>query len=78
MTFKGCCQTKTDRSRKSGFTPKSSPELTLFGHGGGSVPSEPERVMADVDTALVEQIFDVPQREWETDMHHHRGTNDLW
>jgi hypothetical protein len=38
---------------------------------------EPDRLVADLDAALVEQILNVPQREWEADVHHHRQANDL-
>ena len=41
------------------------------------VPPESHCLMRDVDTALVEQIFYVPQLEWEADVHHHRQADDL-
>ncbi len=34
--------------------------------------------MAHVDTSLVQQIFDIPKRERETDVQHHRKADDLW
>ncbi len=33
--------------------------------------------MADIDPALVQQIFDTPKRERETDVQHHRKADDL-
>ncbi len=33
--------------------------------------------MADVDTTLVKEIFDIPQRKWKPDVQHHRKTDDL-
>ncbi len=33
--------------------------------------------MADFDPALVQQIFDIPQRKWKPDVQHHRKTDDL-
>jgi hypothetical protein len=33
--------------------------------------------MADVDAALVEQVFDVSKRQPEPDIHHHRQADDL-
>ncbi len=34
---KECCQTKTDRSGKTGSDPRSRDELTPFDQGGGAV-----------------------------------------
>ena len=34
--------------------------------------------MTDIYPALVEQIFHIAERKWETDIHHHRETNDFW
>ena len=33
--------------------------------------------MADVDTALVQKIFDIPQQERKSHALHHRNANDL-
>ena len=41
------------------------------------VPPEPDRFMADIDPAFVEKILDIPQREWEPNVHHHRQADDL-
>ncbi|CUH36847.1 hypothetical protein JSE7799_01243 [Jannaschia seosinensis] len=41
------------------------------------MPPEAHRLVADVDAALVQQILDVPQRQRETDVHHHRQSDDL-
>ncbi len=41
------------------------------------VPPEPHRLMRDVDAALMQQVFDVPQRKRVAEVHHHRQANDL-
>jgi len=33
--------------------------------------------MADVDTTLVEEIFDIAKRKWEPDIHHYGETDNL-
>ncbi len=33
--------------------------------------------MADIDTSLVKEIFDIPQRKWKPDVQHHRKTDNL-
>jgi hypothetical protein len=33
--------------------------------------------MRDVNAALVQQVLDVPQRQWVPDVHHHRQANYL-
>ncbi len=33
--------------------------------------------MAHVDASLVQQIFDIPKQEWETDVQHHRKADDF-
>ncbi len=33
--------------------------------------------MADIDPALMQQIFDIPKREWKSDVQHHRKADDL-
>ncbi len=33
--------------------------------------------MTHVDASLVQQIFDIPKRERETDIQHHRKADDL-
>ena len=42
-----------------------------------SVPPEPNSFMADLDTALMQQIFYVPKRKWKPDVQHHCQTNDF-
>jgi hypothetical protein len=39
-------------------------------------PPEEHRPMRDIDAACVEQIFDVPKRERELDINHHRKAED--
>ena len=36
------------------------------------------RLMADIDTALGQQIFNLPQRQREPNTHHHCEAADLW
>ena len=33
--------------------------------------------MADIDPTLVQQIFNIPKRKWESDIHHHRQADDF-
>jgi hypothetical protein len=46
-------------------------------HRPEPVPPHTNRLVANVDAALMEQILDLPQRQRETDVHHHRKPNDL-
>ena len=46
-------------------------------HRTEAVPPEPNRLMRDVDAALVEQVFNIPQRQRKTDIHHHREADDF-
>jgi hypothetical protein len=46
-------------------------------HRAKPVPSESDSFVADVDTALVEQILDVPQRKREPHIEHHCKADDL-
>jgi hypothetical protein len=38
----------------------------------------PDRFVADIDPALMKQVLDVPQRQREADIHHHRELDNLW
>ena len=38
---------------------------------------KPHRLVADVDTTLVEQILDIPERQWEPHIEHHCEADDL-
>src|SRR5665811_1942529 len=38
---------------------------------------QPDRLMADVNAALMEEVFDVSKRQREADIHHHGQSNDL-
>src|SRR5690606_18312927 len=38
-------------------------------HRTKPVPPEPNRLMADIDTALKQQVLHVPQAKWETHIH---------
>ena len=42
-----------------------------------AIPPIPYRLMADVDTALEQQILDLSQRQWVADIHHHREADDF-
>jgi hypothetical protein len=46
-------------------------------HRAEPVPPEADSLMADLDPALVQQVFDIPQRQGEPDVHHHRQADDL-
>ena len=41
-----------------------------------AVPPEAYRLMCDVDSALVQEILNVPQRKRISNIHHHRQTDD--
>ncbi len=34
-------------------------------------------LVADIDTSLVEQVFDLPLRQGKTDIHHDRQADDI-
>jgi hypothetical protein len=42
-----------------------------------SVPPKSNRLMADVDATLVQQIFHISKRKWKTHIHHHRQADDF-
>jgi hypothetical protein len=42
-----------------------------------AIPPEANRLMRDINAALVEQVLDVPKRERKPDVHHHRKADDL-
>src|SRR5690606_28835863 len=46
-------------------------------HRPEPMPPEPHGLVADVDAAFVQQVFDTPQRERKADVHHHRQADDL-
>src|SRR5665811_2011434 len=46
-------------------------------HRSEPVPPEPNRLVADIDPPLVEQILDLPQRKRIADVHHHREADHL-
>ncbi len=47
-------------------------------HRPEPVPPIPDSFVAHVDASLVQQIFDIPKRERETDIQHHRKADYLW
>ena len=46
-------------------------------HRTEPLPSEPNRLVADIDAALMEQILDLSQRKRIAEIHHHRETDYL-
>jgi hypothetical protein len=46
-------------------------------HWAEAVPQKPDDFVTDLDTSLVQQVFDVAQRKRVTDTEHHRQANDL-
>jgi hypothetical protein len=46
-------------------------------HRAKSIPPEPNRFMADVDAALMQEILDIPKRKRKSNAHHHRQADDL-
>ena len=46
-------------------------------HRAEPVPSKTHRFVADVDAALVQQVFDIAKGEREPDIHHHGQADDL-
>ena len=46
-------------------------------HRTEPVPPEPYRLVADIDTALEQQVLDLAQRQRITNLHHHRQADDL-
>jgi hypothetical protein len=46
-------------------------------HRTEAMPPKPDGLMADLDAALVQKVLDVPQREREPDIEHHRQSDDL-
>jgi len=46
-------------------------------HRPKPVPPETDRLMTDIDAAFVQQIFDVPERKREPNIHHNRQADDV-
>ena len=46
-------------------------------HRAEAVPPEPDRLVAYLDAALVQQILDIPEREREPNIHYYRQADDL-
>ncbi len=50
----------------------------FFGeHRAKPIPPISNSFVADVDAALVEQIFDITKRKWKPDIHHHGEADNL-
>jgi hypothetical protein len=47
-------------------------------HRAKPVPPKPDGLVADVDPALGQQIFDVSKRQRVSNVHHDDQTDDLW
>ena len=63
----------------AGFHPFDPPLPDLGGeHRAKPVPPISNRFVADLDTALVQQIFDIPEREGKPNIEHDRQADDLW
>src|SRR6056297_471711 len=62
----------------AGFHASDAPLPDLGGeHRPKPVPPEPNRLVTDLDTTLVQQILDVSERQREADVHHDRQADDL-
>jgi len=46
-------------------------------HRTEPIPPEPHRLVADIDTPLEQQIFHRLERQWISDVHHHRDADHL-
>jgi len=46
-------------------------------HGTEPIPPEPNRLMANVDPSLKQQVLHVSQTERKPHIHHHNQPNDL-
>ena len=46
-------------------------------HRDKSVPPKPDRLMADLDTAFVQQIFDITKRKRKSNIQHNRQADDF-
>ena len=42
------------------------------------MPPDPDGLVADVNAALMQQILDFSQRQWKTNIYHHRQADDLF
>jgi len=46
-------------------------------HRSEPIPPKPHGLVANVDTTLIKQVLDLPQRQGKADIHHHRQTDYL-
>ncbi len=46
-------------------------------HRAKSIPPVPHSFVADVDPALAQQVLDIAERKWKSNVHHDRQTDDL-
>ena len=66
-----------DQGRRSLLIRWDGPDNTIEEQLRLLVPVDAYRLMADVDTALEQQILDLSQRQGVADIHHHREADDL-
>ena len=41
------------------------------------IPPIADGFVADINATLMQQIFDIPKREWKSDVQHHRQADDF-
>jgi hypothetical protein len=46
-------------------------------HRAEAVPPEPNRLVTNLDPTLVQQVFDIAERQREPDVHHHGQADDF-
>ncbi len=46
-------------------------------HRTKSVPPKPDRLMANIDAAIVQKVLDLTERKREADVHHHDRSDHL-
>src|SRR6056297_1629700 len=69
-------QSSSDKT--AGSHPLDAARFDLGGeHRPKPVPPEPNRLVADLNAALMQQVLDIPKRQRESDVHHHRQADDL-
>lgn len=63
----------------AGFHPFDPSFSDLLGeHRTKAVPLISDRFVADIDTPFMQKILDIPERQREADVQHHRQADDLW
>src|SRR5271166_2821221 len=74
-----------DRFQNLAFMVDGAPEIAklavdfrISAHRAKPVPPKPDRLMANVDPALGQEILDVAQRQRVFHVHHHDQTDHFW